>query len=561
MSRGRPSRGGAGATARPGGSQVGAQEAFASLVHQFSDPFAFLRELVQNALDAGSTLIEVDFAWAAAERPGQKGLVTITVVDNGEGMDEAIIDGHLLTMFSSTKEGDLTKIGRFGIGFVSVFAMKPELVTLETGRPGQSWRLLLYPDGRYDKLALNAPVEGTTISLYLRRDRAGFDAVRARGAEVVRHWCKFAEAEILVEGAPIAEPFELDAPLRVHHQEPGTEMWLGLAPLRDGEPVPRVGLFNRGLTLVETTAVPGAGPELAGLSLIARSRYLEHTLTRDDVRQDEAYARLLQILREKVATELVPRLLEVATRAAATREPAERARLNPSPAALLRYLRLPMVDRRAMAALPLLATIDGPPVSVASLRRRTAGRGSLLVAHRSSAVTALLASRGEPALRHVEGIEAFSREVLDRELEPANERHHTALPVQTSAHEDVLLAAVHRLLSGTNLRFSRLFWGSLDHPDSSATGRLMIRQHKAFGLTCRGVDDTATLFGGARELVVNVDAGLTRHCCALAERDLALAALLLAQQIAEFEGCAPAEIAALAGPALRMLAEHRPVEA
>ena len=45
----------------------------------------------------------------------------IHVDDFGEGMDEAIIDAQLTRMFSSTKENDLTKIGKFGIGFL--FAM------------------------------------------------------------------------------------------------------------------------------------------------------------------------------------------------------------------------------------------------------------------------------------------------------------------------------------------------------------------------------------------------------------------------------------------------------
>ena len=38
-------------------SLVGASEAFDELVHQFTDPLAFLRELIQNSLDAASTRI------------------------------------------------------------------------------------------------------------------------------------------------------------------------------------------------------------------------------------------------------------------------------------------------------------------------------------------------------------------------------------------------------------------------------------------------------------------------------------------------------------------------
>ena len=51
-----------------------------------------------------------------------------------------------------------------------------------------------------------------------------------------------------------------------------------------------MGYYNRGLTLVEGPAFPGdeAGA-LTGLSMRIKSRYLEHTLTRDNVLQDENY--------------------------------------------------------------------------------------------------------------------------------------------------------------------------------------------------------------------------------------------------------------------------------
>ena len=55
----------------------------------------------------------------------------VTVKDTGEGMDSAIIETKLTRLFSSTKEDDFTKIGKFGIGFVSIFAIEPQLVVLE----------------------------------------------------------------------------------------------------------------------------------------------------------------------------------------------------------------------------------------------------------------------------------------------------------------------------------------------------------------------------------------------------------------------------------------------
>jgi hypothetical protein len=72
--------------------------------------------------------------------------------------------------------------GGYGVGFVSVFAWEPEAVVVHTGRGGEAWELVFYPDRRFEKLRLGEPVEGTTVML-LRRGRAG---ERAGIAEAVR---------------------------------------------------------------------------------------------------------------------------------------------------------------------------------------------------------------------------------------------------------------------------------------------------------------------------------------------------------------------------------------
>ena len=114
------------------------EEVFKNLVDQFSAPFTCLRELVQNAMDAGTEQIEIKTSYLS-----DPGGVVLELRDFGEGMNRDIIDGKLTRLFSSDKENDLTKIGKFGIGFVSVFSLKPELVIVDTGRDGEYWRLSL----------------------------------------------------------------------------------------------------------------------------------------------------------------------------------------------------------------------------------------------------------------------------------------------------------------------------------------------------------------------------------------------------------------------------------
>ena len=107
------------------------EEVFENLVDQFSDPFTFYRELIQNAMDAGSNQVDV-----FCEYDEDSERVTVTVADSGEGMSEKVIDEQLTRLFSSTKENDLTKIGKFGIGFVSNYTIKTQRVQLETERDG-----------------------------------------------------------------------------------------------------------------------------------------------------------------------------------------------------------------------------------------------------------------------------------------------------------------------------------------------------------------------------------------------------------------------------------------
>ena len=93
--------------------------------------------------------------------------------------------------------------------------------------------------------------------------------------------------------------FDLDAPLKIEHEEEGTRLVAGLIRRRQAP----YGFYNRGLTLKEGEESPW--PHVA---LKIDSRYLEHTLTRDQVLQDEHYVKAMALLAD-VATERLPRML------------------------------------------------------------------------------------------------------------------------------------------------------------------------------------------------------------------------------------------------------------
>lgn len=268
-----------------------ASQALEQLVTQFSDPLAFLRELVQNSLDAATELIEVEVEYDEQA----KGCV-IRVRDTGVGMDRDIIDTKLTRLFSSSKENDLTKIGKFGIGFVSIFAIEPQLVVLETGRDGESWRIIFHQDRSFERRQLDSPVEGTSVSVFTSLKASELPKLQKDCLATVAFWCRHSEVEIHFNGKRVNEPFQLpDTLVSYHHQVEGTDAVVAASLEANGFQ----GYYNRGLTLLE-----GLGSPLPHVSFKLRSRYLEHTLTRDNIIHDEGYEKALAEVRIAAYDEL-----------------------------------------------------------------------------------------------------------------------------------------------------------------------------------------------------------------------------------------------------------------
>lgn len=314
----------------------------ADMVRQFADPYAFLRELVQNGIDAGARSLEIRI-----ER-STDGTVATSVTDDGNGMSLDVIQGPLLTLFESSKEGDSKKIGKYGVGFVSVFATDPDEVQVSTWRDGQAWLVRLLKDHSFE-VNDAGPRErsGTTVTLLKRMEEPGGqgDAPRtsalaeheARAIEALRTWCRHAQCPIhitVVDHGSREEPkrSRIDRPLEVVSPFWVTETFddevivagtsagshhLGAPPseaseIELGECF--AGFYNRGLTLFETQHP--LSDELRGIRFKVMSPHLQHTLSRDNVRRDEAFERSMTRVREVVKEALRPRLLvELARRA------------------------------------------------------------------------------------------------------------------------------------------------------------------------------------------------------------------------------------------------------
>ena len=297
-----------------------AEQALDNLVNQFARPLDFLRELVQNSIDAGSPRVEIWLKYVT--QPGDDGVLEIHVDDYGEGMDEQIIDDHLTRLFSSTKEDDLTKIGKFGIGFTSIFAIQPDAVLLKTSRHGESWELLFHPDRSFDKVRSDALVDGTRITMFKKMPRQDLDAFVRDCRWILGWWCEHSDTPItfwdrtheraVAAEAPSADPFAAFASDRTTQAERVNQPMAlsaavlvrevdeaGVRAVVGYDPSPRYGYYNGGLTLVNTRNRDVLGmlaPRLGHLSFKLKSNALEHTLTRDNVLQDAHWEKAMRVL-------------------------------------------------------------------------------------------------------------------------------------------------------------------------------------------------------------------------------------------------------------------------
>jgi molecular chaperone HtpG len=424
----------------------------ADMVRQFADPYAFLRELVQNGIDAGARRLVVRVARAP------DGAGSISVEDDGCGMTRAIIEGPLLTLFSSGKEGDSTKIGRYGVGFVSVFAIEPEVVLVETWREAESWLVRLYPDHNYELVELPARSgSGTAVTLRKPMDDAALADALARTRTALVRWCRHAFVPIVLagpgvrgdDGERIDRPLDLTAPVSVTERD-GEEQFL-VAPAPRGESF--AGFYNKGLTLLESSEPPR--PSLHGIAFKVLSPRLAHTISRDGVRHDEHYHRLIltveRLVREDLPAALGRELEQAAARVAADGDLETEKRyaelctaVSHAPLELDDHLvPVPLCD-----ALRASGGAERAPATTLKEALRVGEGISLLHARGPTPLTAALAQDGRPVLRlaTAEALQALAARAPAAAIEPAAIRWLLFEPVEEHASDRRLCKELARRL-------------------------------------------------------------------------------------------------------------------
>ncbi|MEU7819193.1 HSP90 family protein [Catellatospora sp. NPDC049133] len=158
--------------------------------HLYSSPRVYVRELMQNAVDAITArraLAPTAPASVWLESPKTTGDGTLRVHDTGLGLTEQQVHELLATIGRSGKRDELgfsrhEFLGQFGIGLLSCFLVADEIrvQTRHEGHPTVYWTG--YADGRYEtKPGPDRQEVGTTVTLVPRRDAtAWLDAERVR---------------------------------------------------------------------------------------------------------------------------------------------------------------------------------------------------------------------------------------------------------------------------------------------------------------------------------------------------------------------------------------------
>jgi len=178
--------------------------------HLYSSPRVYVRELLQNAVDAITARQQADPGAPAAIRftVDRAGL---SVSDSGIGLTEADAHRFLATIGHSSKRDDLAGarrefLGQFGIGLLACFTVADQIrvVTRSAGRPSApvvEW--LATSDGQYGVRLLpdsERPEPGTTVHL---APRAGAERwfQPELVAEIARDYGSLLPFEVTVESA------------------------------------------------------------------------------------------------------------------------------------------------------------------------------------------------------------------------------------------------------------------------------------------------------------------------------------------------------------------------
>jgi len=174
--------------------------------HLYSDNSVFVRELLQNAVDAITARKKRGHIFEPQVTVELHAAHTAAFHDNGCGLTEPEIRDFLSRIGSTSKKEELDAgddfIGQFGVGLLSCFIVCNEIVLVtrssNEGAPALEWRGR--PDGTYTirELATSIPI-GTSIYIRAKEDYEHYFDYDQMD-ELLRRYGSFLDTPIVLEG-------------------------------------------------------------------------------------------------------------------------------------------------------------------------------------------------------------------------------------------------------------------------------------------------------------------------------------------------------------------------
>jgi hypothetical protein len=278
-----------------------------------ADDWVFVRELLQNARDAGAGRV-----WFEVGSEG--GLDRVACRDDGEGMTFTHARNYLFTLYASSKRGGPRNAGRFGIGFWSILRFSPSAMTVRS-RPvgGTGWQVRL--DGDLEVVRQEAVRMDPGTEVVIEREAAGGDIEGLLRTAVLRDAPFVTQRnqidrplEVRINGELVRADFNLPPP-SMKFRRRGLRGVVGLGSQ------PKVEIFVHGLRVRDAASLddllltgrrgraglPNVTEGLAPQAMIDSSA-LTVLLARGDAREDRPLRRLVDVghreLRRLVRAEL-----------------------------------------------------------------------------------------------------------------------------------------------------------------------------------------------------------------------------------------------------------------
>ncbi|GAA4618746.1 HSP90 family protein [Actinoallomurus liliacearum] len=185
--------------------------------HLYSSPRVYLRELLQNGVDAIT---------ARGDGPGRIRIETgaeLRVHDDGIGLTETEVHELLATIGRSSKRDELGLarhdfLGQFGIGLLSAFLVADEItVVTRSARGGDAVRWTGFADGRYRVEPGTRDEPGTTVSLRPRLGASDW-LTPATVTELAATYGELLPVDLTVDGRRITAD---GPPWRAAYPDPG----------------------------------------------------------------------------------------------------------------------------------------------------------------------------------------------------------------------------------------------------------------------------------------------------------------------------------------------------